>query len=188
MRELNSKQVFFHIDDPDISIETFTKYCAEDNVFAFHWGTEQWLPAIIIGPQFRDDCHPVHFWQDYPDFTYIVDPRDIRTLRKCYDLAYIDGEHDGRKFRNDELQQAFDNGYLEGKQIQSTKLDSAFEAGRRQGRQDLIDTSFSKISTVRASAAFTISDYEIQTNPWANFYDSIAHDTPTMHQDVLTVS
>ena len=148
MRELNSKQVFFHIDDPDISIKTFTKYCAEDNVFAFHWGTEQWLPAIIIGPQFRDDCHPVHFWQDYPDFTYIVDPRDIRTLRKCYDLAYLDGEHDGRKIRDDELQQAFDNGFIEGRQIQSTKLDSAFEAGRRQGRQDLIDTSFSKISSI----------------------------------------
>ena len=164
MRELMSKQEYFANWDPDISIETFSNYCPKDNVFAFHRNTEQWLPAIIIGPQFNDGFHPIHFWQDYPDFTYIVDPNDICSLRKIYNHAYHDGKHDGQKLRYDELQQSFDNGYNRGKTIQAAQINGAFEAGRLQEQKELKHT-------VRAFHATTSSESDYDS--LVSFSDSI---------------
>jgi len=154
MRERISKQEYFANCDPAISIETYSNYCLKDIVFAFNRSTEQWLPAIIIGPQFNDGFHPIRFWQDDPDFTYIVHPNDICSLRKIYDHAYQDGKHDGQKLRYDELQQSFDDGYNRGKTIQAAQIDGAFEAGRLQEQKELKHTVRAPFQPIFAQSTF----------------------------------
>ena len=93
---------FAHDFSREHNYRKYHDYRPDDNVFAFHRDSNNWLPGIIMGPPSSNGTMPIRFWQNFPEFTYEVEPRDIMTLLDGFDYAYHKGIKSGQQIRHEE--------------------------------------------------------------------------------------
>ena len=161
--EVSPEPGYYSDDDQQYDCNKFRDYRPDDNVFAFHYDSNTWLHGIIMGPSNSNGTTPVHFWQDFPNILFEVEPRDIMTLLDGFEYAYHKGIKRGQQIRHEELCNSYDCGFENGKKMQAAQIEGAYIAGRLQVQKEYNSTPVTpvnRISTVRAYSAIQKSVQE----------------------------